>query len=221
MTDDMRKTISGTDKNDHISPEGHGFINTGMGSDTIVISEGNYFEIKGFEGTDVPFYSKERVETINSMRNFLNKEELNLGQDDNLLMFIEPEKEQSQTVKYFEKGDVTYVVLYDETDKEIVSGARVLSKDFNIKVVGENGSLGVQPQKIKNEDLIDELFYDVAINIAHGEVKAELKKDPNLTDRLNEYMHKKVLKSSDDWGRSHSPVTIKIEDTVKETIIDR
>ena len=88
VMDEDEKRIKGTKDNDYINPDGFGYIETGKGNDIVVISQGDFFEINGLSGTDLPFQSKNKVKEINAVRNIVGKAELDVGQNDILLSLI-------------------------------------------------------------------------------------------------------------------------------------
>jgi len=196
MSDNEKQTIKGTNGNDHINPEGYGTIDTGKGNDTVVISEGDFFAIKGIDGTDSPNITKADAEKISKTQEVIYKQKLDLGQDDQLKIFIDPEKEQTQSVQYFVRGGSTYVQIYDKELDKVVAGARVEGTDFEIQVVGENGSLGVKPTKLDYPKIGDNL----ANNINEGIAKGEISSDISLKGKIEDFVEKKVDQAKSSWN---------------------
>ena len=132
--------------------------------------------------------SSNALEVANRIRGLLGKEKRPINED-RLLMFIEPEKEGIQEVQYFVNGGTTYVQIYDNIEEKIVAGARVNGIDFNIKVVGENGSLGIEPT------LLTPGKDKAASNIRELITKGELKNDGVLKETLSNYIENTVDKA--------------------------
>lgn len=165
MTDPRDR--EGTNNDDYLNPQGKGTIETGTGQDTVVLSEGDFFNINGLQDQDNGIFSADMLEKANQLRRLLGKDEIEI-KEDRLLMFIEPNKEAVQKVQYFIEGGTTYVQLFDTEQDKIVAAARVNGTDFKIEVVGENGALGVEPL------LLEENTQGVASSIrdliSHGEI---------------------------------------------------
>lgn len=191
MSDEI--DYKGTNGNDYINERGNGKIDAGKGKDTVVLSEGDFFDISGFEDSDVPGRSKSQVESHNKLRDMFGTSEL-LAEQDQLLIFIDPENEEKQSVQYFERGGVTYVRLYDKDSGETLGGARLKGTGLNIKIGGENGNLGMRPERIS----IDEEFQNsIASNINEGIAKGYIDADDsmdNLQQNFKDYIEEQVDK---------------------------
>jgi len=144
------ETGIGTDGDDYINPEGRGNIKTGAGNDIVVISEGDFFNIEGI-GIPDENIPQANLERMNTVLGAIGWDKLQVELDnDQVLMFIDPEKEDVQEVQTFTRGYTTYIQIYDKEQGKVVAGVRVpsLEQDYDIKVVGENGNLGVEPVEL-------------------------------------------------------------------------
>lgn len=196
MSDDEKKKIKGTNGDDHINPDGYGLIKTGKGNDIVVISEGDFFDISGFEGTDLPMVSKADIRKQNSWREFFDYEKLDVGQDDKLLMFLDPEKELTQSVQYFIRGGSTYVQIYDNELNKVVAGARIEGTEFEIEVVGENGNLGVSAIELRDNKSNNQFANDINDMISKGEID----RDNTWGEMLDNYANKKADEGKTSWN---------------------
>ena len=182
MPNDKDKT--GTDGDDYLNMKGYGNIDAGKGEDIVVLSEGDFFNIEGFQDRD-NLLSDRAIERTNNLRSLLGREELEVKQD-RLLMFIDPEKESVQEVQYFIEGDTTYVQVYDQEQEKVVSAARVHGTDFSIEVVGENGTLGVEPT------LLTEVKASASNDIRELIAKGELSSDANIQSTFSNYIERQL-----------------------------
>ena len=195
MPNDEKKLIKGTNNNDYISPEGHGHIDIGKGKDIVVLSEGDFFSINGFQDSDLNGISKSKAEKVNYLKELFGQEKLQAEQDI-LLMHIDCKKEHTQSIQYFERGGVTYVQLYDKELDEIVAGARVVGTGFKIDAVGENGSIDIKPQKLIDNEFIDQMANNINEFIAKGEVT----KDLSLKGKLQDHFEKTMDEAKTSWN---------------------
>jgi hypothetical protein len=179
MADPTDPKAKGTNGDDHLNPQGNGTIETGTGQDTVVLSEGDFFHINGFQDRDNGIFSVSMLEKANQLRSLMGKEELEI-KEDRLLMFIEPEKEAVQQVQYFVEGGTTYVQVFDKEQDKVVSAARVNGTGFKIEVVGENGSLGVAPTLLEGDT------QNAASNIRNLIAYGEFGEDRSLTSAMQE-----------------------------------
>lgn len=179
MVDKNKNNSQGTSGNDYLNPKGHGTIETGTGQDIVVLSEGNFFQINGFQDRDNGIFSVSVLEKANQLRSLIGKEGLEI-KEDHLLMFIEPGKEEVQEVQYFIAGGTTYIQLFDKEQDEVVAAARVNGTDFKIKVVSENGSLSIAPTLLEGNN------QSAASNIRNLITHGELGQDQSLTSTFQE-----------------------------------
>lgn len=195
MSSDEEKLIRGTHGNDRINPSGHGHIDIGKGKDVVVLSEGDFFSINGFQDSDIGNFSKSTIAKANSVLELIGQNPIESEQD-RLLMFIEPEKEAVQSVQYFKRGGVTYVQLFDKELNEVVAGARVVGTDFKIEIVGENGNLGLQPESLADEVLNNQLANDINELVTKGTID----RDNSLKNQLQNFVEKQVDEAKTSWN---------------------
>lgn len=175
--------IEGTDNDDHINPKsGHGRIATGAGVDVVVISEGDFYNINGFQDQDYhpednslpDAFVKKNINFKNRILKALGEEgEIKAPEQDQLLIFIEPEKMDSQKVQMFRRDGATYARIIDVETGEILAGTRAVGNDFEVKIVSENGEISMKPEIITDEEEIDDIAYDINTLITRGEVNRD------------------------------------------------
>jgi len=196
MSDNEKQLIRGNHDDNRVNPDGHGHIDIGKGKDVVVLGEGDFFSINGFQDSDVKNLSKSKVEKVNSALSFFGSDTKLEAEQDKLVMFIEPEKESVQSVQYFERGGITYVQLYDNELNEVVAASRVVGTGFKIEIVGDNESLGITPEKLLEEATNDKFANDINELIAKGEVS----RDNSLVDKFENYVEKQMDEAKTSWN---------------------
>jgi hypothetical protein len=208
---------TGTKEDNIFTGNGHGYLNTKTGNDAVVLGEGDFFGVKGFEGTDYTLISKEAARRINKAREKLGYKKTDYGQDDQLIISLSDK--DNQEVQSFNRGGVTYVQIYDKTQDKIIGGARVLGKDFEIKiVVDDEGLSNLKSKKLdsKSNDL-DTLANNLNDLIETGKVDTPYNELKTIGEKLQRKLDNKTEKDADLYRKSNNPIKVGLSENYENS----